>query len=251
MVFPLYDTNPFAFKTPPYVSWGLIAANVAIFLYMFSIDAAGADAKVAVVLSLAFTPAEIGHHSAVLPAFIPWEFTLVSYAFLHASWLHVIGNMAFLWVFGDDVEEALGHLRFFVFYLLCAAAGALGHWASSPASNVPLIGASGAIAGVVGAYLLLHPCRKVWVLAFMRIPLHLAAEWVIGFWIVIQLINIFIGADKEVAWWTHIGGLIAGAVLVVVMRRPGVKLFDCGADRLLQKEASPLLKRWPKRVDTY
>jgi membrane associated rhomboid family serine protease len=250
MVFPLYDNNPFAFKSPPYVSWGLIAANVAIFLYMLSVDPSGSNSKTAVILSLAFTPAEISHHNVILHAFVPWEFTLVSYSFLHASWLHIIGNMAFLWVFGDDVEEALGHLRFLLFYLLCAAAGALGHWASDPASNIPLVGASGAIAGIVGAYLLLHPCRKIWVLAFMRIPIKLAAEWVIGFWIVLQFLNIFAGADKEVAWWTHIGGLAAGALLVVFMRRPGVELFDCDEARLLENQNSPPPKRWPRRVDT-
>src|ERR1700719_4096989 len=218
MVFPLYDNNPFAFKSPPYASWGLIAANVAIFLYTLSFDASGS--KTAVILALAFTPAGVGHHNAILPAFVPWELTIVSYALLHASWLHVSGNMAFLWVFGDDVEDALGHLRLFLFYLLGAAAGAFGHWASNPASNLPLVGASGAIAGIVGAYLLLHPCRKIWVLAFMRIPIKLAAEWVIGFWIALQFLNIFAGADKEVAWWTHISGVAAGALLVVFMRRP-------------------------------
>jgi membrane associated rhomboid family serine protease len=250
MVFPTYDNNPFAFKSPPYVSWGLIAANIAIFLYMLSVDASGSNSKTAVLLSLAFTPAGIGHHNLISPVLVPWEFTLVSYAFLHASWIHIIGNMAFLWVFGDDVEEALGHLRFLLFYLLCAAAGALVHWTSDPASNIPLVGASGAIAGVVGAYLLLHPCRKIWVLAFMRIPIKIAAQWVIGFWIALQFFNIFAGADKEVAWWTHIGGLVAGAFLVVFMRRPGVKFFDCGPDRLLEKQISPPLQHWPKRVDT-
>jgi membrane associated rhomboid family serine protease len=250
MVFPLYDNNPFAFKSPPYICWALIAVNFAIFIYTLLVDPVDAAAKTAVLLSLAFTPAGIGHHPLVAPTSVPWEFTLLSYAFLHASWLHVIGNMAFLWVFGDDVEEALGHLRFLVFYLLCAAAGAIAFWLSDPAANIPLIGASGAIAGVVGAYLLLHPCRKIWVLAFMRIPLRLAAEWVIGFWLAIQLLNIFVGADKQVAWWTHIGGFVTGALLVVLMRRPGVKLFDCAADRLLQSAPSAPLKRWPKRVDT-
>jgi membrane associated rhomboid family serine protease len=248
MVFPLYDDNPFAFKSPPYVSWSLIAANVAIFLYTLSIGDSGS--KVAVILAFAFTPVELGYHSAILPSFLPWELTLVSYAFLHGGWLHIIGNMAFLWVFGDDVEEALGHLRFLLFYLLCAAAGALAFWASDPTAIVPLIGASGAIAGIVGAYLLLHPCRKIWVLAFMRIPVKLAAEWVIGFWIALQFFNVFFGSDKEVAWWTHIGGFMAGVLLVVFMRRPGVKLFDCDDDRLLEKQNSPPLRRWPRRVDT-
>ena len=249
MVFPLYDNNPFAFKSPPYVSWSLIAANIAVFIYMFSTIDLGSNYQTASLLSLAFTPAEAGHHGAVSQT-IPWEFTLVSYAFLHASWLHLIGNMAFLWVFGDDVEEALGHSRFLAFYLLCAVAGALAFWASDPATNIPLIGASGAIAGVVAAYLMLHPCRKLWVLAFMRIPIKLPAEWVLGFWILLQFLNIFAGVEKDVAWWTHIGGLAAGAILVVFMRRPGVKLFDCDADRLLQKQNSPAPKRWPGRVDT-
>ncbi|HLL28243.1 MAG TPA: rhomboid family intramembrane serine protease [Xanthobacteraceae bacterium] len=249
MVIPIYDNNPFAFRSPPYVNWSLIAINIAIFAYTVSISVSGSNED-ASILALAFTPGLIGHHDVILPGSVPWEFTLVTYSFFHASWLHVIGNMAFLWVFGDDVEEALGHLRYLVFYLLCAAAGAIAYWLSDPNSTVPLVGASGAIAGVVGAYLLLHPCRKIWVLAFMRIPLHLAAEWVIGFWIVLQFVNIFAGADKQVAWWTHIGGLTAGVLLVVVMRQPGVKLFDCGADRLLEKQNTPTLKRWPKRVDT-
>jgi membrane associated rhomboid family serine protease len=148
-----------------------------------------------------------------------------------------LGNMTFLWVFGDDVEEALGHGRFFLFYILCAACGALAHWLSDPSSNVPVVGASGAIAGIVSAYLMLHPCRKVWVLALMRIPIKLAAEWVIGFWIMIQVLNTILATSKEVAWWDHIGGLLTGAILVVLLRQPGVKLFDCAADRLLEKQS--------------
>jgi len=249
MVFPLYDKNPFAFKTPPYVTWGLIAINIAVFIWILSIDP-DVNSKTAVLLSLAFTPSGVGHHILVPTRLLPWEFTLVSYAFLHGSIWHLIGNMAFLWVFGDDVEEAVGHLRFVIFYLVTAAAGAFGHWASNPASDIPLIGASGAVAGIVGAYLLLHPCRKIWVLAFARIPIHLAAEWVIGAWFVLQFFNIFVGADQEVAWWTHIAGFVTGALLVVFLRQPGVKLFDCDADRLLQNRSSPPPKRWPGRVDT-
>ena len=85
---------------------------------------------------------------------------------------------------------------------------------------------------------MLHPCRKIWVLALMRIPIKLAAQWVLGFWILLQVLNIFLATSSEVAWWTHVGGLIAGAILIVFMRPPGVKLFDCDADRLLEKEPS-------------
>ena len=249
MVFPLYDKNPFIFKSPPYVTWGLIAATIAVFVWMVSVEISGSNSKTAVLLSLTFTPAGVGPN-LIPAAFVPWPFTLVSYAFLHGSILHLIGNMAFLWVFGDDVEEALGHLRFLLFYLLSAAAGALGHWASDPASDIPLIGASGAVAGIVGAYLMLHPCRKIWVLAFARIPIRLAAQWVIGAWLALQYFNILVGADQDVAWWTHIAGFAAGALLVVFLRRPGVKLFDCDADRLVQNQSAPPLKHWPKRVDT-
>ena len=226
MVFPLYDNNPFAFKSPPYVSWGLIAANVAIFLYMLSINASGSYSQTAVILALAFTPAGVGHHNAILPAFVPWELTLVSYAFLHASWLHVIGNMAFLWVFGDDVEEALGRRRFLVFYLLCGGIGALAFVASDPSFGGPLIGASGAISGVVVAYAMWRPCAKVTVLVSV-IPLRISAYWVIGAFILTQLWNLESAGKSDVAYWCHFGGMLAGAVLFPLMRLPGVQLFEC------------------------
>jgi membrane associated rhomboid family serine protease len=241
MVIPIYDGNPLAFKTPPYVTWGLIAANLLVFLWLLNLDSSSNSMPV-LILSLAFTPTWIGHHNAFADQIVPWEFTLVTYAFLHASWMHILGNMTFLWVLGDDVEAALGHMRFFLFYILCAVCAALFHFVHAPSSNVPLVGASGAIAGVVAAYLMLHPCRKIWVLALMRIPIKLAAEWVLGFWIVMQVLNVFLSTSQEVAWWTHIGGLITGAILVVFLRQPGIKLFDCDGDRLLEKERA--------RVDT-
>ncbi len=237
MVIPIYDGNPFAFKTPPYVTWGLIIANVFIFFWLLNLDPSS-NSLSNLVLSLAFTPAWTGHHNALADQLVPWEFTLVTYSFLHASWLHIIGNMTFLWVLGDDVEDALGHVRFFLFYISCAIGAALLHFISGPSSNVPLVGASGAIAGIVAAYLMLHPCRKIWVLALLRIPIKLAAEWVLGFWILLQVSNVFLATSKDVAWWTHIGGLITGAILVVFLRQPGIKLFDCDGDRLLQKEPS-------------
>ncbi len=129
--------------------------------------------------------------------------------------------MTFLWVFGDDVEEALGHLRYLLFYFLCGAFSAIAHYLANPSSHLPLLGASGAIAGIVAAYLMLHPCRKIWVLAFMRIPVHIAAQWALGFWIVVQVLNVVLANDEMVAWWTHIGGLIAGAILVAALRPPG------------------------------
>ena len=112
--------------------------------------------------------------------------TLVTYAFLHGDFWHLAGNMIFLWVLADNVEDALGHGRFLIFYLLCAIAGGYAYVLTDPASAAPVIGASGAIAGCISAYLLLHPKAKMWVLVFARIPIRLSALYVLGFWIVVQ-----------------------------------------------------------------
>jgi membrane associated rhomboid family serine protease len=157
---------------------------------------------------------------------IPEPLTLITYQFLHGSPLHLVGNMLFLWVFGDNIEDAMGHFKFLVFYILCGIAGGLAHAVMTPASQIPLIGASGAVAGVIAAYLVLHPKVRVWVLAFRFIPLRISAMWVLGAWVITQFVMLFIPETGPVAWWAHIGGLIAGAVLIVFMRRPGVPLFD-------------------------
>jgi membrane associated rhomboid family serine protease len=145
--------------------------------------------------------------------------------FLHGGWMHLIGNLLFLWIFGDNVEHAMGRMRFLFFYLACGVAGGFTHFLSAPDSTAPLIGASAAIAGVVAAYLMLFPNVKIWVLLFFRIPLKLSAKWVLGFWILFQFVNLFVSTDVQTAWWAHVGGLIAGAILVVFLRRPDIPLF--------------------------
>src|SRR5690606_34643361 len=153
--------------------------------------------------------------------------TYLTYAFLHGDIFHLGGNMLFLWVFGDNVEDALGHFRFLVFYLLCAVSGAVLHAMIAPASQAPLIGASGAIAGVVAAYLILHPRVKIWVLAFARIPLRLPAYVVIVLWIGFQFLMLAgAGGEDEISWACHVGGILAGMVLVLLLRRRDVPLFD-------------------------
>ena len=122
--------------------------------------------------------------------------------------------MLFLWVFGDNIEDALGHFKFLIFYLLCGIAGGVAHAVMTPASQVPLIGASGAVAGVIAAYLVLHPKVRVWVLAFRFIPLRISAMWVLGAWVITQFVMLLFPDGSPVAWWAHIGGLIAGALLV-------------------------------------
>jgi membrane associated rhomboid family serine protease len=135
--------------------------------------------------------------------------------------------MLFLWVFGDNIEDALGHGRYLAFYLLCGMAGGAAHVLALPESNVPLVGASGAIAGVIAAYLMIRPCAKVTVLIFLAIPIRLASYWVLGFWILTQVWHVLSQTKGDTAWWAHVGGLIAGAVLITIMRRPGVLLFEC------------------------
>ncbi|MEO1718790.1 MAG: rhomboid family intramembrane serine protease [Pseudomonadota bacterium] len=146
--------------------------------------------------------------------------------FFHGDLGHLLGNMLFLWVFGDNVEDAVGHIKFLLFYLLCGVAAAVTHTIITGDSPRPLIGASGAVAGVIAAYLMLHPRITVWVLAFKFIPLQINAALALGLWIALQVAMVLVPQVGPVAWWAHIGGLVAGAVLILVMRRPGVPLFD-------------------------
>jgi membrane associated rhomboid family serine protease len=158
---------------------------------------------------------------------VPEAATLITYAFLHADWLHLVGNMLFLWVFGDNIEDAMGHIRYLVFYMACAILAGLAHSMMNADSTAPLIGASGAVAGIVGAYLVLHPHVRLFVLLLGKIPLRLSAMWVLGAWAVFQVFNLAVSTSEDlVAWWAHIGGLVVGALLIVPLRRPGVALLD-------------------------
>ncbi len=220
---PLHDSNPLVVIQFQIVTVTLIVINVAVFLaFHFEIFN---QREIVEILTYGVIPAEIvdGGNVYKLPVPVAEELTLVSYMFLHGGWMHLIGNMLFLWVFGDNVEDSMGHLRFLVFYLLCGVAAALAHIYWSPSSETPLVGASGAIAGVLGAYLVLHPKAQVWVLLFMRIPVRLPAMWVLAGWIGFQIFSAYatgsaVEGGESVAWWAHIGGFIAGVLLVFVFR---------------------------------
>src|SRR5258708_26520760 len=134
--------------------------------------------------------------------------------------------MIFLWVFGDDIERALGRWRYLAFYLLCGLVGGLVFVANDPHSKIELIGASGAIAGVVIAYVMLRPCARVTVLLGI-IPLRISAYWVIGLFVATQLWNLGASSKSEVAYWCHFGGMLAGGFLFPLMKPPGEKLFEC------------------------
>lgn len=225
MFVPLKDDNPLKHIRLQYVTFALIGLNVLV----FALSVAGVNESF--IASFAVIPGELlgkempGAGQSVA---LPENLTLLSYMFFHGDAMHLLGNMVFLWVFGDNVEDAMGHGRFLIFYLLCGIFAGLTHAVITPDLGIPLIGASGAVAGVISAYLMLHPRVMVWVLALKVIPMRINAAIVLGIWIITQIIMIALPQMDPVAWWAHIGGLIAGAILVVPFRRPGVPLFDRG-----------------------
>lgn len=220
---PLHDANPLVHIRYAWVAWSLIAASCVVFLIT-----SGTDGIQSAAIRFGLIPGVItGNY--LLPASyqtIPDALTLFTYAFLHGDIWHLAGNMVFLWVFADNIEDSLGHVRFAVFYALSAIGAGYVHVLADPASGMPVIGASGAVAGVVGAYFVLHPSAKVWILAFGRIPLRFASAWIIGFWGGFQVFEAATSNDNQIAWWAHIGGFLTGALLVVFLRRRGVALFD-------------------------
>ncbi len=230
MVMPLWDDSPLKLPKWPIVTWGLIGANVLVFIFTAT---ASPEMQAMVVNLFAVTPANITG-VPINPTPIPPYLTLGSYLFLHANIFHLLGNMIFLWVFGDDVEEAMGSLRFAGFYFGCGAVAALAFVASAPHSLVPLVGASGAIAGVLAAYLMFRPCQKVTVFVpyfllwfVVRPVVKLDAYWVLGGWILVQFWQLSRHAEGDVAYMAHVGGFLVGAAAFPLLRSPMVKLFEC------------------------
>jgi membrane associated rhomboid family serine protease len=206
----------------------LIAANCVAFALQSAPGAEAAVATFGLIPMELFGAAGISGVGFGNEMQLPEGLTLITYQFLHGDIFHLLSNMLFLWVFGDNVEDAMGHVKFLIFYLLCGIVGGLAHAAFLPASGLPLIGASGAVAGVIAAYLILHPRVRVWCLAFRIIPLRIPAAWILGVWVVTQVLMVALAPADQVAWWAHIGGMVAGGVLILFMRRPGVPLFDRG-----------------------
>ncbi len=224
---PLHDDNPTELK--PVFTVALIIGCVLVFLWQMSLGRAGQQA----VLALGLIPAVLFGRAELPPALaiVPPEMTLLTSMFLHGGFMHLAGNMLYLWIFGNNVEDALGHGRFIVFYAICGLAAALAQALPDPGSTVPMIGASGAISGVLGAYLLLYPHARVLVaipLGFFLHTVRLPAAWVLAFWFVFQVLNSLAasGEGGGVAWGAHVGGFVAGMVLVPFFRRRGVRLWQ-------------------------
>ncbi len=216
---PLHDKNPRVTIGLPWVTWGLIAACILVYLWQNSLGEAAAQRA---AFSLGMVPAVLLGDAQLQPglALVPEWATLVTYQFLHGDLLHLVFNLAFLWVFGDNIEDAMGHARFPVFYLLCGALAALAHGLADPGARIPVIGASGAISGVLGAYLLLHPTAKILVPVILFIPFYLPAYLLLILWIGFQVYSATLpgAAASGVAWWAHIGGFVAGIALIPLFR---------------------------------
>ena len=187
----------------------IVAGNAAVFLYQVSLPEAASQAFVRAY--------------GVVPGQFAWPDVLTS-MFLHGGWLHVLGNMLYLWIFGDNVEDAFGHLRFALFYLLCGIAASLLQIAAMPSSSIPLVGASGAIAGVLGAYALLYPAARIRTLIififFIRI-VPIPALFVLGLWFLMQVLSVPASGRSGVAFIAHIGGFLAGMILMGLFVRRG------------------------------
>jgi rhomboid family protein len=224
MFFPIHDVNPMRHLARPIVTWSLIAANVLIFAAQSALPA-GAEANM--LASFGLIPAVVGNAVADPFPDLPAWTTFLTYAFLHADPWHLLTNMVFLWVFGDNVEDAMGHLKFLTFFFACAAAAAFTHILFNSTSTAPLVGASGAISGIIGAYLVLYPRVRVYMLVRIVIPLPIPipALWALGAWIGVQLFNALVPTMEPVAWWAHLGGAATGALLVGLFKRPEVELF--------------------------
>jgi membrane associated rhomboid family serine protease len=232
-VIPLRDDVPN--RSVPLVTIALIVINAAVYLYELSLGVAGGDtggpgAAEALVLEFGATPCRLTGACAALDEFPSPLATVFTSMFMHSlNPMHVVGNMLYLWIFGDNVEDTLGHGRFLVFYLFAGVAAAIAQTVSAPRSAVPMIGASGAVSGVLGAYVLLFPYASILTLvgfAFFWRFVHIPAMVMIGFWVVMQLLFGYLtmsastrGAESGgVAWFAHIGGFLAGAVLLFLLR---------------------------------
>jgi len=219
---PLHDNNPT--RTTPYVVFALIAANVVTFLHEFSLSQEALNRffqTFAVVPSQLTASFQSGNPAVVIPQLV----TLVTSQFLHGGFLHVGGNMLFLWVFGNNIEDQIGHFRFLIFYLLCGSLAGLAQWFFFSQSEVPMLGASGAIAGILGAYILRFPRAQVLTLVpffFFLFTVHIPAVLFLGFWFLQQAVQGVAALQASagvsgggVAYWAHAGGFVFGAVLAV------------------------------------
>ena len=227
-MFPIRDENPS--HTTPFATFILIAINILAWIFLQALG--GDPALTNSICHYGLIPADVLGAAPVLASVDPcsdapdgsWLNVMTS-MFMHGGWMHIIGNMWFLWIFGDNVEDAMGSLRFVVFYALSGLGAALAQMFSDPASLIPMVGASGAIGGVMGAYALLYPRAHVHMLIFLGFyitTVAVPAIFMLGYWLLLQLVS-GVMADAEqggVAFWAHVGGFVTGLVLAFLFRQP-------------------------------
>jgi membrane associated rhomboid family serine protease len=221
-MFPLRDHNPS--ERTPFITWMLIAINVVVFLSYFPSIGGQERLLMAFYMDWALVPAEASQGLEM--------HTIITSMFLHGGWMHIIGNMLFLYIFGDNLEDQLGHIGYLIFYLAGGVAAAFAQMAADPGSTVPMVGASGAIAGVMGGYLMLFPRARVdlALIIFVFIKIITVPAWLmLGLWFGLQLVNgaAMDAAGGGVAYWAHTGGFIAGVVLILPawLRRGGPEFW--------------------------
>jgi membrane associated rhomboid family serine protease len=228
-MFLLRDDNPISIT--PFVTWFLIALNVLVFFYQLSLgprDFRLFPYKFGAIPAVIVGEESLSRNIAAVPPYL----SIFTSIFLHGGWMHLIGNMWFLWIFGNNIEEAMGSLRYLLFYLICGFLASITHILFNSGSILPSIGASGAIAGVLGAYLMLYPRAKVltmiFLLFFIRF-LWIPAGFVLGFWFIIQVLSGSLAGGQAgggVAFWAHVGGFLAGVFLVGVFKMRDVRFFN-------------------------
>ncbi len=219
---PIKDDVPT--NTFPFITISIIVINVLVFVYQLGLGLDGAEFF---LYRTAAIPYEVTHFVDVFPrALVPPPFTVFTAMFVHAGLLHLGGNMLFLWIFGDNIEDSFGHVKFIFFYLGAGIVASMAHILLDPNSTIPMVGASGAVAGVLGAYFLLYPRAKVLTLVFLIFFISMVrgpAVFFLGFWFFIQLLCSGAGGGGGIAWYAHIGGFLPGAAVVLIFRPGSVR----------------------------
>ncbi len=222
---PLRDINPT--ERFSVVTAFFIAVNIAVFIYELLLRAGEQEAFVS---SFSLIPQRLFSQAAAAQGTVPVAATMFTSMFMHGGFLHIAGNMLYLWIFGNNVEDSMGRLRFILFYFLCGIIAAYSHALANASSAVPMIGASGAISGVLGAYLMLYPRARVLTLVVFGLyvrTVELPAMFVLGFWFVLQFLSALIsaGTGEGVAWYAHVGGFVAGMAFIGLFKRKKVPFW--------------------------
>jgi membrane associated rhomboid family serine protease len=225
---PLRDDNPT--EITPVVTVAFIVACVLVFLYESSLPM---PSREVFLYAYGAIPAVVFGHAQLPPELVnmPAYGTLISSMFLHGGWMHLIGNMLYLWIFGNNIEDVMGHGKFIVFYVICGVLAALSHALLDPQSTIPMVGASGAISGILGAYLLLYPHARVLVLVPFGLigTFNVPAAMVLGLWFLMQLFSGGMSLGNQgggVAFFAHIGGFLAGMALIGFFKYPHIRFFN-------------------------